>query len=229
MALPNLTKAQVRSHAQLLAQDTDTTNPGLSADQWDSIVQSAHLLLAGGRKDRISMFGASAATLWAAGYIAASTPFGTTQALSFDLIEFKRAYNEDAATYSKKELEIISLGKLKALIEEDSTEGTPTHAAFIRNQRYSQDGNQTWYAWVWPIPTANFKLGAHVIGGIQEATNDADVLDLSLEEDYIVATLAAILASPLLGYDAEFENRLIRLLPEREQKMLSRIKEEQSS
>lgn len=146
-------------------------------------------------------------------YTGTSTGYAFTNGLKFKssadatILSHRHAYIEAAAGDFElgAEIEIITPARLKALQVATPAVGTPAYASFERLAAISNSNTPgVWQARLFPIPSGNFWVSAHVKTTPYSAGADSDMLDCSENEAKIVAALAAIEGATIGGRDSEF-------------------------
>lgn len=193
-----LTFAQAKSHVQLLVQDTDTTDPGLTSSQYDALLNNANRLFNDTFPDRVQgQLGT--ADVSSGNKRVVPTISGTTPRY---FTKCERV--ADAGTFPGRPLDKLDVGRIRYLQEAVGTTGTPTMWAWER----ASGSSTTFWVYLYPIPDASFDL--QLWGPLLPTNGSLTVLD---GDDYTIAVLAAISAGILLRRAPDMMAELRAMLP----------------
>ena len=223
MAIPNLT--ELRRLARQRYLDVSTVKPALedaehpvgsTKTDLDDLINSAYFDVYFAGPQQVTQITHS--SLWTAGSLAigASTLLTLTDR---GIQEFLHCYRETSSglVATGPELEHMEVWEILDLIQTDTTPGPPTRFAALRRSAFEGgvQGAGAWRGYFHPVPAVATFISAQCIAHPLRLTSGANIPDLTEEEGFIVADLAAVYAAHALQRPPEFIARLWESVPSR--------------
>jgi hypothetical protein len=227
---PGLTLAEMETHSRLLAQDGDTTNPGLTSAQYTSLINQRYLHYFRQIEPRISWVSAttSGLTLALNTRVKAITDASVTTRIDEVIGLFDEGTNSDAATATqgqplkREDLMVLLSESVYLAVEavDASLRGAPTKYAVLRD-----DAEPTSATTLRGAVTIYFNKYSPIVRYYSvmlrrsptKLSNTDDTADVTPEGTYIIATLAAYDAARLLGgssRDPGFLEGILKFVPQ---------------
>jgi hypothetical protein len=200
------TLGEIRTEARLLAQDSDTINPGLVDVEWTNLINQAQQDFAALTPEyEVEMV---------LKLDFAVTDKRQTLTSANPLIRYlsRCERTSDGGSLPGVPMERLKLWELRDL--QENTGGTSATPGFWAGHNPGID-DQTWHVYIHPLPAAAIPLDLHIFCAVYptDLALTSDRVIFGPQAGHTIANLAAIGGAGLLGRSPEFIQRLNARLP----------------